>query len=207
MVSLYDVVLKPEDKFILSKGHACYPLYVLLREKGYNPRISGHPDYDSENRLEATTGSLGHGLPLGVGMALAKKIKKQNGQIYVLLGCGECQEGTIWESSLIASHHKLNNLTAIVDYNKIQGSAKTNDVLFLGDLNQKFQSFGWHVLEIDGHNFQEIIPALQQPTYEKPKMIIANTIKGKGVSFMENNPDWHGLPDLKKLKQAYEELK
>ena len=120
LISLYKEVLKDEDKFILSKGHCCYPLYLLLKEKGLNPKTSPHPDIDIENGINCTTGSLGHGLPIGVGMAFARKIQKKSGRIYVLMGDGECQEGTTWESSLIASQHKLTNLTVIIDHNKLQ---------------------------------------------------------------------------------------
>jgi len=208
LISLYDEVLKPQDTFILSKGHVCYPYYILLQEQGYNPKISGHPDIDVENGIPCTTGSLGHGLPIGIGMALAGKVKKEKGDIYVLMGDGECQEGTIWESALIAPHHKLDNLIGIVDRNDLQALDNTENILSLGNLGKKFREFGWHVSEIDGHNFNEIIPALKYREIGKPHMIIANTVKGKGVSYMENNPKWHvRLPNEDELKQAYRELK
>jgi transketolase len=209
MISLYDVVLKQEDKFILSKGHCCYPLYILLRERGYNPRIATHPDMDIENGINCTTGSLGHGLPLGVGMALARKnFKKKDGGIYVLMGDGECEEGTTWESMLIASHYKLDNLAIIVDRNKLQALDETEKIISLGDLEKKFSAFGGYASNINGHSFPEILTALQKKIYDKPHVIIANTIKGKGVRFMENDPKWHTrLPTKEELKQAYEELK
>jgi len=208
LVSLYNEVLKEEDKFILSKGHACYPMYLLLRERGYNPEISGHPDIDVKNGIPCTTGSLGHGLPIGVGMALAKKLKRENGDIYVLMGDGECQEGTTWESSLIAPNYNLDNLIVIIDHNKLQALDKVENVLSLGNLKNKFEVFGWAVSEINGHNFNEVIPSLRKRTSGKPSMIIANTIKGKGLSYMENDPKWHTrLPTKEELKQAYEELR
>lgn len=208
LVSLYDVILKKEDKFLLSKGHACYPWYILLKEKGYCPKISGHPDIDEKNGIYATTGSLGHGLPIGVGMAFARKKQKKGGRIYVLISDGECQEGTTWESSLLASYHKLDNLTVIVDRNMLQALNKTEDVLSLGDLEKKFNAFGWDTQTVDGHNFKKLIPALSREGKEKPIITIANTIKGKGISYMENDPKWHTrLPNEQELKQAYEELK
>ncbi|MDP1728837.1 MAG: transketolase [archaeon] len=208
MIALYDIVLKKEDKFILSKGHACFPLYVLLRDQGYNPKISGHPSIDLENGISCTTGSLGHGLPIGTGMALAKKCKKQEGKIYVLLGDGECQEGTTWESALIASHHELDNLIAIVDYNKIQGSGKVKNILKMNGLEGMFRANNWNVIKINGHDYSQIIPALRNKRYQQPKVIIADTIKGKGVSYMEDKPEWHSrFPNPEQLKQAYEELK
>ena len=207
LVSLYDRVLNPRDTFILSKGHACYPYYILLKEKGYNPEISGHPDIDAKNGIPCTTGSLGHGFPIGIGMALALKIKKEVGNIYILMGDGECQEGTTWESSLVASHYKLDNLVAIIDRNNLQALDNTENILSLGDLSGKFREFGWHVSEINGHNFDEIISALKFRISEKSHIIVANTIKGKGISYMENDSRWHvRLPNQDELKQAYREL-
>ena len=207
LIALFDVVMKKEDKFILSKGHACHPLYILLRGKGYNPKISGHPDLCEKEGLCCTTGSLGHGLPIGAGMAFARKKLNKPGKIYVLIGDGECQEGTTWESALIASHYKLNNLVVIVDNNKLQALDNIDKIVSLGNLKEKFESFGCYVEEINGHDFQEIIPALEKQT-DEPHVIITNTIKGKGVSYMENDPKWHTrLPTEKELNQAYEELK
>ena len=206
LISLYDKILTKDDKFILSKGHACYPFYLLLQEKGYNPKITMHPDIDLVNGVCCTTGSLGHGLPIGVGMAFARKKQKKTGRIYVLMGDGECQEGTTWESSDIAVYHKLDNLTAIVDFNKVQALDKTQDVSTM-NLTDKFKTFGWHISEIDGHDFSEIITSLKQKPIGKPYLIIANTIKGKGVSYMENNPEWHGRKvTLERVKKAYDEL-
>jgi transketolase len=208
LISLYDKILKEEDKFLLSKGHCAYPMYILLRERGYDPKISAHPDIDESNKIYCTTGSLGHGLPIGIGMALARKKKNKPGRIYVLMGDGECQEGTTWESFLIAAHHKLNNLIVIIDRNKLQALDKIENVLSLGDLAEKFRTFGWYVSEVNGHNFSELIEALKINIIEKPHVIIANTIKGNGVSYMENDPKWHTrLPTPEELKIAYEELK
>jgi len=208
LISLYDFVLKPEDKFILSKGHACLPWYVLLQEKGYNPKVQTHPDIDEKNGIYATTGSLGHGLPIGIGRAMAMKKLGKPGRIYVLISDGECQEGTTWESLLIASHHKLDNLTAIVDRNYIQALDFTEKVLALGKLEDKFKIFGWHASTINGHSFEELIPALKKVIYEKPVIVVANTTKGKGVSYMENNPEWHGRKvNYERIKPAYGELK
>ncbi len=207
LVSLYDVVLKDEDKFILSKGHGCPPWYVLLKEKGHNPHLLGHPDIDPANGIHCTTGSLGHGLPIGVGMALARRLTGRAGQIYVLMSDGECQEGTTWESMLIASKHKLNNLTAIIDYNKIQASDFIDKVLPIESLREKFEAFNWDVSEVDGHSYPSIIPALQRRG-TKPYMVIAHTIKGKGISYMENSTEWHSKnPTSEQLKRAYEDLR
>lgn len=207
LIALFDKILKEEDRFILSKGHACYPLYILLKEKGLNPKIQGHPDIDVKNKIFCTTGSLGHGLPIGVGMALARKIKNKPGKIYVLMGDGECQEGTTWESSLIVSHYKLNNLVVIIDNNKLQALDKIENVLSFKDIRKKFESFNWHVTEVNGHNIEEIVKALKKEIKE-PRLIIANTTKGKGVSYMENNPIWHGRrPTPERINPAYAELK
>jgi len=200
-------VLKDHDRFILSKGHGCLSFYIMLRQKGFNPTISEHPDIQVEQGIECTTGSLGHGLPIGVGMAFAKKFKKEGERVYVLMSDGECQEGTTWESLLLASHHKLDNLTIIIDYNKLQALGRIDDILSLGNLNNKFTAFGCYASEVDGHCPPEIIEALEKNEVDKPKIIIAHTIKGKGLSFAENNPAWHNrLPEGKELKQAYREL-
>ena len=207
LFSLYSSILKGQDKFILSKGHAYAPLYLLLKEKGLNPKFSGHPDIDIENGIYCTTGSLGHGLPTGAGMAFARKLKKQDGKIYVLISDGECQEGTTWETSEFACHHKLDNLKVILDYNKIQALDAINKVI-TSDYNEKFKVFGWHVDEIDGHNFNQLTSVLKKETPGKPHLIIANTVKGKGVSYMENSAMWHSRPMTKdELNRAYWELK
>jgi transketolase len=207
IVALYDVVLGDGDKFILSKGHACWPWYVILRERGFNPQLSGHPSYDPANGLTCTSGSEGHGLPLGIGMALARKLKREDGTIYVLIGDGECQEGTTWESILMAAHHKLDNLVAIVDYNKIQGSGFLKDILPIDGLEKVAENMGWSVAQIDGHSYPELIESLKVRHEGKPRFIIAHTIKGKGVSYMEGKPQWHAkFPNPAELEQAYKEL-
>lgn len=188
---LYEEILTSDDKFILSKGHGCLALYNALRLKGKNPILSGHPDIQTNEGIECSTGSLGHGLPIAVGMALAKKIKNNDGTIYVLIGDGECQEGTTWESLMIASHHQLNNLVIIVDRNRLQALDKISNILSLGNLKSKFESFGIFTLEIDGHNFEDLKRAFEVSSSIVPKLIIADTIKGKGLSCMENKPEWH----------------
>jgi len=207
LITLYNKILSENDVFIMSKGHGCYALYVILREKGYNPTISGHPDIERDQGIACTTGSLGHGLPMAVGMALAGKLKKQTGKIYVLISDGECQAGTTWESLLIAAHHKLDNLVIIVDNNKFQALDKVDNILSLGNLKRKFESFGCIVNEVDGHNVDYIFSFLKLDIEDKPYIIIADTIKGKGVSFIENIPAWHAkFPTEKEFKIAYEEL-
>lgn len=206
LIALYDVIMKKEDKFILSKGHSCNPLYILLKEKGYNPMILGHPDIDVKNGIFCTTGSLGHGLPIGMGMALAKKRKKEKENIYVLMGDGECQEGTTWETIPLATKYQLDNLTIIIDNNKLQALESIDNVSPI-NLRNIFREFGCYVTEINGHSFQELIPALKEKIYNRPKVIIAHTIKGKGVSYMENNPKWHGRsPTPERINPGIKEL-
>jgi len=205
LIGIYDY-MQPEDKFILSKGHGCLSWYALLRQRGFNPIISGHPDIDIKQGIFATTGSLGHGLPLGTGMALSRKLMDICGQIYVLVGDGELQEGTTWESLLFAAHHKLNNLTLIVDKNGLQALDYVDNILPLDNLWNKFNAFGWCPIEIDGHNLLDIRYALKEKP-RKPKAIIANTIKGKGLSMAENNPKWHNyLPGGGELEQCLKDL-
>lgn len=191
LISLFDYTMKPKDKFILSKGHACWPYYVILREQGYNPKLSGHPSRDETNHVYCTTGSEGHGLPVGIGIAMAKKQKNQEGKVFVLMGDGECQEGTTWESLLIASKHRLDNLVVIIDKNKIQGSDFVNNILPLDSLGDIVTLLGWYYIRVDGHNIDEINAALSTIVIKQPIFIIADTVKGKGVSFMENKPEWH----------------
>ena len=201
LIAIYDH-MQPEDKFILSKGHGCLSLYAILKQQGFNPTISGHPDIDVEQGIFATTGSLGHGLPLGVGMALSRKLGDICGHIYVLVGDGELQEGTTWESLLFAAHHNLNNLTVIVDKNCMQALGETNEILNLGSLWAKFSAFNWCAIEIDGHNMLDIKYALREKP-KRPKAIIAHTIKGKGIPQAENNPKWHNyLPKGDELKKC-----
>ncbi len=207
LISLYDKILKPEDKFILSKGHACFPMYCLLKERGYNPKILAHPDRDEKNGIYATTGSLGHGICLGMGMAFAKRLKKEKGKIYVLAGDGEAQEGTTWEALLKAPVLNLDNLVVCFDFNKIQGSGRVDEIMPVKkSLEAVARTSGWAVSEIDGHSYEQIIPAFTKE-YGKPSIIIANTVKGKGIGFIEDKPEWHSkVPTERELKQIYEEL-
>lgn len=206
LICLYDEILESEDKFILSKGHACYPYYVLLREKGLDPKLEGHPILDEKNGVHFTTGSEGHGMPAAVGMALARKIQGKKGRIYVLIGDGECQEGTTWESLLTASFRRLDNLTVIVDYNGIQGAGFLKNILPLSNFPSVGAAIGWSVSEIDGHDPDELLAALEEKG-TRPRLIIAYTVKGKGVSYMQNKPEWHAAwVDGELEAQAFKEL-
>ena len=166
---------------------------MLLKEKGFNPELTTHLEIDPKNGIHCTTGSLGHGLPIATGMAFARKIKKIKGKIYVMLSDGECQEGTTWESLLIASKHKLDNLILLIDYNKIQALSRIEDALPLHDLAKKFKSFNWNCINIkNGHSFKSIISFFKKKNIQKrPTVIIINTIKGKGIKEFENDPVWH----------------
>ena len=200
-----------KNKFVLSKGHASLGLYVVLDYFNmldcdlntfceFNSLIGGHPNSKLKN-VEASTGSLGHGLPIGVGMALASKIQRTDQTVYVLIGDGESNEGSVWEAALIASHHKLNNLVCIMDHNHSGDRA-----LSIGDVVKKFESFGWHCLSVDGHNHEELLNAFNTVS-EKPLFILANTIKGHGIKEMENNPEWHHKsPTLEQYKKFVLEL-
>jgi transketolase len=191
LISLFDHALKADDKFIMSKGHACWGYYVLLKEKGYSPLLEGHPHLDESNGVNYTSGSMGHGFPAAVGMALARKIQSKPGKIIVLIGDGECQEGTTWESLLIASRYHLDNLIVMVDNNNIQGSGYVSEILpVMEALKAAALSVSWEVKTEDGHNIDALIRSVQEEQ-RLPKLIICKTIKGKGVSFMENAPAWH----------------
>lgn len=210
LVTLYDRVLDENDRFILSKGHGCLSFYELLRRKGLNPKISGHPDIEPDQGIVCTTGSLGHGLPIGVGMAFAKKVQKKPGHVFVLVGDGECQEGTTWESLNLARKFKLDNLTTIVDHNGLQALSRIEEVMDETNLKAKFESFGCYVREVAGHDFTALLENLSKDAVkgDVPRVVVAYTIKGKGLSFMENNPVWHSrMIDKDLLEQAYEELK
>jgi transketolase len=193
LIALYEVVLKKEDKFILSKAHASFPLCLLLQEKGFNPKLTTHLEIDSKNGVYCTTGSLGHGLPIGTGMAIARKRQNIPGKIFVMMSDGECQEGTTWESLLIAAKHNLDNLVILIDYNKIQALSTLEEALPLDNLLDKFKAFNCSCTEInDGHSFNALIPALQKDNnVGKPRAIIVHTIKGKGIRAFENDPAWH----------------
>ena len=206
LINLFDSTLSHDDRFILSKGHGCWVYYVLLRELGYNPTLEGHPHYEPENGVFCTAGSMGHGLPTGLGMALARRLQGKPGKVFVLMGDGECQEGTTWESLLIAGKLQLDNVVAIIDNNKIQGSGFVKDIAPVIDvLESAAVAAGWNVYKVDGHN-SELLD-INFETNTGPILVIADTIKGKGVSFMEGKPQWHSNwlgGDFE--KQALEEL-
>tara|TARA_A100001011_G_C14276287_1_gene829410 strand:+ start:1321 stop:2079 length:759 start_codon:yes stop_codon:yes gene_type:complete len=193
LITLYEIILRRNDKFILSKAHASFPLSLMLKKKGFNPKLTTHLEIDPKNGIHCTTGSLGHGLPIATGMAIAIKKKKKKRKIFVMISDGECQEGTTWESFLIASKHKLDNLVIIIDYNKIQALSKINDVLPLSSLKKKIESFNLNCINIkDGHSFKSLIKSLSKKNnLKKPTVFIINTIKGKGIKEFENDPVWH----------------
>ena len=204
LVALYSTVLNDNDKFILSKAHASFPFCLLLRNYGFHPKLSTHLEIDPKNGIHATTGSLGHGLPIATGMAMGRKLKGVEGRIIVMISDGECQEGTTWESLLIGAHHQLDNLTVLVDYNKIQALSTLVEVLSLDNLAAKFRAFNWECVEVaDGHDFEQLIPALKQlPVSGKPRAVLLDTIKGKGIPAFENDPAWHA----KKIKSPELEI-
>ena len=199
LLTLYEVIMKKDDKFILSKAHASYPLCILLRDKGLKPKLTTHLELDTKNGIHCTAGSLGHGLPIATGMAFAKKKQKIPGKVYVMISDGECQEGTTWESLLIGSHYKLDNLVVIIDYNKIQALSRLEDVLSLENLPSKFKAFNWNCTEVkDGHSFKSLVTSFKKRNKKgKPLAIIINTMKGKGIEEFENDPVWHA----RKLKE------
>lgn len=209
------------DRFILSKGHASPLLYSILAEHGMikqeelmtfrklGSKLQGHPSKGYIPGVEVSTGSLGQGLGLACGIAMGLKLDKNPANVVVYLGDGELQEGSCWESFMQANHRNLDNLIAIIDRNKLQIDGCTEDVMSIGDVASKIKAFGWETVEINGHDFNQIYDAIEEgKKSNKPFAIIANTIKGKGVSFMENNPGWHGkAPNDEQLAQALEELK
>ena len=196
---------KSRDRLILSKGHGCLALYALLADKKFfnkkhlkssskfNSILGGHPEFGKVPGVEASTGALGHGPAIGVGMAIAAKLNKQKYKTFAIVGDGEINEGSFWESSMIASKHKLNNFHVIIDYNKIQSYGKTKEVLDLEPLRQKLETFGYNVSEVNGHNVKQLTRYFQKikNNKNKPTALICHTIKGKGFPFAENNPYWH----------------
>lgn len=209
------------DRFILSKGHAAPVLYAALAERGFFPkeellslrkfgsRLQGHPDMKALPGVEMSTGSLGQGLSVANGVALAGKLDGKDYRVYVLLGDGECQEGMIWEAAMAAAHYQLDNLTVFLDYNGLQIDGPVKEVMSPEPLTDKWKAFGWHVLAIDGHDIGAILSALSEAreTKGRPTMIVAKTVKGKGVSFMENQVGWHGVaPKPEQVAQALAEL-
>lgn len=209
------------DRFILSKGHACPVLYAAMAEAGYTPLdqlntlrklgsiYQGHPDVRFIPSLEASTGSLGEGVSLAIGMGLAARLDGRAYRTYAMLGDGEIQEGQVWEAAMAGAFHKMDNVVAIVDYNGIQLDGFVKDIMEVAPLADKWRSFGWHTIEINGHDFPAIQQAFQEAeaTKGKPTCIVAHTVKGKGVSFMENNPKFHGTaPTPDEVKLALQEL-
>lgn len=208
------------DRFILSKGHAGSAVYATLAECGFFPAekllehcqdgsyLSGHVSHKNIPGVEVSTGSLGHGLSIGSGMAYAAKLHELSYKVFILMSDGECDEGSNWEAILFASHHKLNNLIAIVDYNKLQSLTTVEETLNLEPFAEKWRSFGWRVIEVDGHDHAELHSAFKNHASDKPTCILAHTIKGKGISFMENKVEWHyRSPQGENYIAALEELK
>jgi transketolase len=220
---LYDRVLRinpshpnhsDRDRFILSKGHGALGLYAVLAEKGFfsydelgtfarfESSFGGHPDCNKVAGVEASTGSLGHGFPMAIGIALGLRIQRKQFRVFTLIGDGECNEGTIWESALLAAHHGLSNICCIVDHNH-----STDRALCIGNIKDKFSAFGWDTSVIDGHSHREIYSALTRRHKERPMAVIAETIKGYGCKTMENNPEWHHKsPDKDNIYDILEEL-
>ncbi|MCI5629488.1 MAG: transketolase [Clostridiales bacterium] len=213
--------MEDRDRFVLSKGHAAPALYATLSERGYFDKeelnhlrqigsmLQGHPDMKKIPGVEMSTGSLGQGFSVACGMAMAAKLDNAPWNVYALLGDGEVQEGIIWEAAMSAAHYKLDNMIAFLDYNGLQIDGDVESVMNINPIEDKFKTFGWNVITIDGHDFDQIFAALDmaKDTVDKPTMIIAKTIKGKGVSFMENQASWHGsAPSEEQLQQALSEL-
>lgn len=209
------------DRFVLSKGHSCLVLYAVLAQKGFfsveefkmlrhvDGMLQGHPDRLKTPGIEFNSGSLGQGFSFALGCALGSQRDKKEVRVYALLGCGELNEGQVWEGMMFGAFYKLDNLVAIVDYNKLQSDNWNKNITALEPLVDKFRAFGWHTVEIDGHDFGEIGSALEEAksVKKRPTMILAHTVKGKGVTFMENNPKWHGslAPDGEEKECALKE--
>ena len=213
--------MEDRDRFVLSKGHAAPALYATLAKRGYFDReelnylrkigsmLQGHPDMKKVPGVEMSTGSLGQGFSVACGMAMASKLDNAPWNVYALLGDGEVQEGIVWEAAMSAAHYKLDNMIAFLDYNGLQIDGEVESVMSINPIEDKFKTFGWNVITIDGHDFDQIFAALDmaKDTVGKPTMIIAKTIKGKGVSFMENQASWHGsAPNAEQVEQALSEL-
>lgn len=215
LLALYNNVLRydpqnpswPErDRLVLSKGHGCPALYATLAEKGFFPReslwslrqlgsiLQGHPDMHKTPGVDASTGSLGQGMSVSVGYALAGKRQEKPFRVFCVVGDGEAQEGLVWEAAMAAAHYHLNNLTVLMDYNQLQIDGTNDQVLSIGDIMDKFRAFGWECDQVDGHDMDAITGALNQPAGDKPRFLLCHTVKGKGVTFMENQVGWHGKP-------------
>jgi transketolase len=202
--------LPQRDRLILSKGHGCIALYVMLAEKGFFPQeelttfcrytssLGGHPEYGHVPGVEASTGSLGHGLAIGVGMAYAARLSNSPHHVFVVMGDGELDEGSVWESAIAAGHHRLDNLTVVVDYNKLQSYGPVAEVWDLEPLAAKWTAFGFDCTEVDGHDVAGLQEVLSLPSSsQRPRAVIAHTVKGRGVSFAEGEPTWHHKSNLK----------
>jgi transketolase len=211
--------LADRDRIVLSKGHAAPAIYAVLADLGYFPHddlwklrkidghLQGHPDMRKTPGIDVSSGSLGQGVSIAGGMAMAAKHLKAGYKVYAVIGDGELQEGLVWEAAMSAAHYKLDNFTVMLDYNGLQIDGKNDDVMSLGDVMAKFAAFGFECIEVDGHDLEAIIGALNAPVSGKPKFICCKTAKGKGVSFMENNPGWHGkAPNEDEYKLAMAEL-
>ncbi|MGD2278901.1 MAG: transketolase [Candidatus Omnitrophota bacterium] len=211
---------RDRDKFVLSKGHGCPALYAVLADLGFFPReelwtlrklgsrLQGHPQLGLPG-LEISSGSLGQGLSIAAGFALADKMDGINARVYCLMGDGETNEGQVWEAAMTAAHYKLDNLCGIVDFNKLQIDGACCEVKDLGTYKEKWENFGWHAVETGGHDFEALDKAFKecQKVKDRPQLIIAHTVKGKGVSFVENKVEWHGIaPKKEELEKALEEL-
>lgn len=209
------------DRFVLSKGHAAPVLYGTLARRGFfDPKelvqlrkmghmLQGHPNMTYVPGVDMSTGSLGQGISTSVGMALSAKLSNESFRTYTLLGDGECNEGLVWEAAMCAAHYKLDNLCAMLDFNGLQIDGANEDVMGISPIDEKFKSFGWHVIHVDGHDYEGILAAFEEAknTKGKPSILIAKTVKGKGVSFMENEASWHGsAPNDEQLKQAMIDL-
>lgn len=207
------------DRIVLSKGHACPTQYAILADLGFFPRedlwslrqidshLQGHPDMLKTPGIDTNTGSLGQGVAIAGGMALAAKYQGKSYHVYAVTGDGETQEGLVWEAAMSASHYKLDNLTVILDYNDLQIDGRIEAVMSLGDIVKKYRSFGFSCFDVNGHDINAIVNALKTPTIGKPKFVCCRTIKGKGVSFMENQAGWHGrVIDTDSYKAAMREL-
>ena len=207
------------DRFVFSKGHACPTLYAILADLGYFPKedlaglrqidshLQGHPDCNKTPGVDMNTGSLGQGISLAMGLALAAKHAKADYKVYTVIGDGECQEGLVWEAAMAAAHYKLDNFVVMLDYNKLQIDGSNDQVMGLGNIVAKFDAFGFETFEVDGHDINAIVEAIKAPVSGKPKFICCNTVKGKGVSFMENQHGWHGrVMNADEFAAAMEEL-
>ena len=210
------------DRFVMSKGHGCPALYAVLAEMGYfsvdkldtlrqfGSILQGHPCMKTTPGIEISGGSLGQGLSVGLGIALAAKLDKKDYRTYVMLGCGEIEEGQVWEAAMAASHYKADNLCAIIDQNGLQIDGFIHEIMSSYPIPDKWRGFGWHVIEINGHDYKAILSAYEEAEKIKgmPTVVVAKTIKGKGVSFMENQVDWHGkAPSMEEAERALAELK